>query len=728
MEPIADGARSEPIERTAPAPPAPGTVALAVAALLSGILVTWGLFASPAGRDGLRVKPEVPVTPMDEGLGAARNSPALAQDPTEARFVVMANRLDAPDFSCELQVSGDGGRGWRSIDPVPELPPGAEKCYSPEVAFGPDGTLYYLFVGLAGRGNEPIGAFLTTSIDRGRTFSQPQQVLGPLNFGVRMAIDTRTGPSGRMHLAWLHATSDPPLGGFGPPPNPIMTAYSDDGGKTFSRGVQVSDPGRQRVVAPSLAVGPNESVHIGYLDLQSDVRDYQGLEGPVWEGRWSLVLATSWNGGESYMAGSVVDEVVPPERVTLVFTMPPPSIAADETNVCVSWSDGRHGDSDALIRCSRNGSGAWEETRRLNTDSVGNGSSQYLPRLAFSPGGRLDAIFYDRRRDVDDIRADVYHTFSEDGGRSFGPNLKLTQRSSSSLIGQQYSHPSAEGKADFGSRLGLLSNDGAVIAAWTDTRNSTAGTGQDLFAAELGAASTNLLSRTVRWGGTGLLAAGAVLITARHRRRRGAGAPFHSVPHRRSSPDRGPHLSPQALTRRNGLVVALSVAFLMVGWWWVQPRQAATLPTSPPVISINVYDHGFKYDKQIPPGRVVFRFLSTGEVDHSPALIPLAEDVPPINEQLHGSVRRTVAPFAGIPTLRPGEQGTFAVDLAPGHRYALVDFAQGPDGRILALQGGSSEFRTAGPRTTVVDEPLAPSPSSTEVIKLKDCTRRTDGC
>lgn len=46
-----------------------------------------------------------------------------------------------------LHVSGDGGRSWAPIDPVPELPVGAEKCYGPEVAFDRNGVLHYLFVG-----------------------------------------------------------------------------------------------------------------------------------------------------------------------------------------------------------------------------------------------------------------------------------------------------------------------------------------------------------------------------------------------------------------------------------------------------------------------------------------------------------------------------------------------------------------------------------------------------
>ncbi|MDP9442397.1 MAG: glycoside hydrolase, partial [Actinomycetota bacterium] len=258
---------------------------------------------------------EMPATAVDLSRAPSHNSPLLVADPREPRFVALAHRIDAPDFGCALQLSGDGGRTWVPANPVPKLPAGAEKCYAPEVAFDGNGVLYYLFVGLAGRGNEPMGVYLTRSTNRGRTFAAPREVLGPFNFGVRMAVDPGTGRQGRLHLVWLHATSDPGLGAFGPPPNPIMAAYSDDGGRTFSKPFQVSDPERQRVVAPALALGPEREVYVAYYDLGADARDYHNLEGPVWEGTWSIVVARSSGSGRDFERGVLVDDaIVPPER------------------------------------------------------------------------------------------------------------------------------------------------------------------------------------------------------------------------------------------------------------------------------------------------------------------------------------------------------------------------------------------------------------------------------
>ena len=454
------------------------------ALLLAGLVAA---MAAPSAAAAPEVTSDVPVTAMNNAAGPANNSPQIVADPDEPDFVVAASRLDAPDFQCALQASSDGGRGWITVNPVPKLPKGVQKCYAPEVAFDGDGVLHYLFVGLRGRGNEAAGVFLTSSTDRGQHFTKPRRVLGPFNFGVRMAIDRGRGSRGRIHLAWLHSRSDPPLGGLGAPPNPIMSAYSDDGGMTFSKPVQVSDPARRFVVAPALAVGPGGEVHVGYYDLQDDARDYYGVSGPAWDGTWSLVASSSSDGGRRFSRGvNVDDRIRSSRRVMLIFTMPPASIAAGSERVCAAWTDARRGDDDALARCSADQGRRWGELRRLNDDGVGNGRSQYLPRLSISPGGRIDALFLDRRRDPNNNRYDAYYTYSADDGASFARNVRLTGFGSDSRIGQQYAVRSAKGQFEFGSRLGLLSQSSSVLAMWPDTHNSSPLTRQqDLFASEV---------------------------------------------------------------------------------------------------------------------------------------------------------------------------------------------------------------------------------------------------
>jgi hypothetical protein len=474
--------------------PRDGLVAHALAAIAAfAIIVVHVTLMPTAGAQGEQGTPEVladqPATAVDLQAQAARNSPDLAADPTDARVVALAYRLDVPDYSCALAMSGDGGRGWVPVEPVPVLPPGADKCYAPEVAFGDDGVLYYLFVGLQGEGNQAMGAFLTTSADRGQTFTEPRMVLGANRFGIRMAFDGQRGGQGRIHLAWLEATSPPPLAGLPSPPNPIMASYSDDGGATFTAPVQVSDPARQRVVAPAMTLAPDGTVHVLYYDLEDDAVDYQGLEGATWAGTWSLVLASSADGGATFGPSRVVDDqVVPPERVMLIFTMPPATLAADASGgVSVAWHDATEGDWDVWFRHSGDGGASWQGRVRLNDDPPSTGRHQYLPALSVAADGRIDAIFYDRRNDPENIRNEVFHTSSTDGGQTFAPNQLLSRMSFDSRIGPRYAVVSAQGLVEFGSRLALLPSDGETVMAWTDTRNTggdpTGGNlrGQDVY-------------------------------------------------------------------------------------------------------------------------------------------------------------------------------------------------------------------------------------------------------
>ncbi|MGQ0744968.1 MAG: hypothetical protein ACT4OS_11670 [Acidimicrobiales bacterium] len=415
----------------------------------------------------------------------ANNSPVVVADPGDPTFLVLANRLDAPDYSCAMHVSGDAGQSWTPVTPIAALPDGVDKCYSPEVAIDGRGRVHFLFLGLAGDGNLPVGGYLTTSEDRGRTFSAPRQVLEGVNFAARMAVDPTRGQGGRIHIAWLRAGAPPGLGSLGTSDNPILAMYSDDGGETFSEPVRVSDPKRPRSVAPALALGPDGAVHIAYYDLLDDARDYQGLDGPVWEGNWQLVLASSFNGGMRFGAGAVVEpEVVPHERVMVIFTMPPAALAVGGDQVCLSWTDARHGDADVLARCSADRGRTWAGAERVNDDPLATGRWQYLPRLGIAPGGRIDAVFYDRRDDPENVANDVSYAFSTDGGRTFSPRLKLnTTGSSSSLIGQQYAVPSAGDRYDFGFRIALLSRPDDLFTAWADTHLSAPDTmSQDILA------------------------------------------------------------------------------------------------------------------------------------------------------------------------------------------------------------------------------------------------------
>jgi hypothetical protein len=169
----------------------------------------------------------------------------------------------------------------------------------------------------------------------------------------------------------------------------------------------------------------------------------------------------------------VVDDALEPaERVLLIFTMPPPVLAADDAgNAYVGWKDARHGDADVFVARSRDAGAHWSQPVRVNDDPTGNGKSQLLPQLDVAPGGRVDAVFLDRRDSDHNVDQHVYYAASADRGESFGANQQLTRFASSSQVGQRYAIKSARGRAVLGVRVGVVAHPRGAPGAWPGTRH-----------------------------------------------------------------------------------------------------------------------------------------------------------------------------------------------------------------------------------------------------------------
>lgn len=151
------------------------------------------------------------------------------------------------------------------------------------------------------------------------------------------------------------------------------------------------------------------------------------------------------------------------------------------------------------------------------------------------------------------------------------------------------------------------------------------------------------------------------------------------------------------LARRLATVATAGLALVAPG---CQSRasEVTALPPGPHVVEVQMTEYSFRYPPAVPAGRVLFRVRNAGREAHSLSLLPLTDDVPPIDQQLRGSRRLGIVPFAGVGTRRPGDRTTFAADLAPGLRYAIVCFLVGDDGQPHALRGMASEFRTGEAR------------------------------
>ncbi|MBA3746211.1 MAG: exo-alpha-sialidase [Solirubrobacterales bacterium] len=421
-----------------------------------------------------------------------------------------AARVDAPTYSCSLHVSFDGGGRWTPTPiPAPRGETGA-KCFAADAAFASDGVLYVTYVTLKGRANAPDAAWISRSTDGGKTLEDPVRApLGKRAFQVRITADP-SSPK-RIFLTWLKADA---LGlyTFSNTGNPIMAIRSDDGGVNWTNPTRVSSTARARVVAPSPAAGKAAGeINVLYLDLGDDALDYggghRGQGGPAYDGDWQLVLARSTDNGATWKE-SVVERAITPTQRFIVFTPPFPSIAVDRDSgrTYAAFHDGRGGDADVLLWSLARGGSDWSGPVRVNDTRRGDGTAQYLPKLAVAPNGRLDVLYYDRRADGTNVLNEVSLQASHDEGKTFTPRVKVSDRAFSSRIGSglERSLP------DIGSRLALLSTDTRAYGVWTDTRGGSVRTGkQDLARGVVGFNDPPRLSDTAK---TGLRLGGVMLI------------------------------------------------------------------------------------------------------------------------------------------------------------------------------------------------------------------------
>ncbi|GAC1329932.1 MAG: hypothetical protein NVSMB17_06770 [Candidatus Dormibacteria bacterium] len=446
-----------------------GALLLLVAAAGTAVLVM-----APARQ--LEVSPAVLVTGGGgKAIIEAHNTPSIAVDPADDRHLVLAEKLDRPRFGCRVHVSWDGGSRWE--DSQVQLPPGRDTCFIPDVAFS-RGNVLLLFLTLNTQtrdplsgGNDPNGTYISSSADGGRTFAPPITLNGPDNLQPRLAVDRG---SDRIYIVYLQGSplqNDTPLG-LGPPPNPLMASSSTDGGRSFGPPVQVNDPRRARVGAPSVAVAPNGDLLVLYQDSRDDLEDYNNKAAPF-QGTFELVLARSSDHGTTFRE-SVVDNAEVRPHPFLIYLPPTPSLAVapEGRDVYAAWSDARGGAADVLIRHSSDGGRTWAAPRRVN--DRGSGPESYeLPALAASSAGTVECMYYAFKGAVP--RGHVEYAVSADGGNRFGSRTRVSADFDATI---GVPSPRDLGASDFGARLAMVRLRSGTLLAWADTIQGSRDTGR----------------------------------------------------------------------------------------------------------------------------------------------------------------------------------------------------------------------------------------------------------
>jgi hypothetical protein len=318
----------------------------------------------------------------------------------------------------------------------------------------------------------------------------------------------------RVWLSWVHAgpaTLDNQLGLI-PGDNPIEVVRSEDGGRTFSPPVRVSEPDR-RVIQPTLlapAAGGNRVV-VGALDLNDDLADYQashdGQTPPDPRLRWRIVAWTSEDGGATFGPTSVVAADLPVPQLIIADLGPTPGFAADARSgrLYAAWDAGRGEARNCYVAASDDGGRTWSRAVTVGPTK----GEQVLPAVSVAPDGRVDVLFYDRSRS--EFLQEAVLASSSDGGRTFRWTTVSDGATDSRVgLGAQQGVPMQ------GDNLALLSRDDDLLAFWADTsRGSQVAPAQDLAVVEVDLGGGGRRPAVVAVGLTLLFAAAALFAVSR---------------------------------------------------------------------------------------------------------------------------------------------------------------------------------------------------------------------
>lgn len=514
------------------------------AATLLTLSMSTGASAAPPPRVDAAV--QVTRTPSEVRGHAV---PAVATHPRDDRIVAVGE-ADAYSSRCSVRVSTDAGLTWTATPVIPQddaWPNCVYANFGPivDVAFGPDGTLYYAY-----SGQDPATyrsrMFLARSSDLGRTFTtirlpwvEPDLSKGQFGADALPTVVVDPNDADRIYVGWMSNNgtwnlSETVLEGkeyfWDVTSRPYVVA-SQDGGRTFSDPVDVAGDVAGWMSEPHLTVGADSEVFAFFGENVKAPKDApEGTEAPPAH----LYRAVSRDGGRSYTQQTL--HTRPGKADSDWLSAPSPGVDVRTGDVYFVWEETAEGAPKVVFRRSSDGGETWSAPVQLNDAEPQREWSfnEFFSSLTVAPNGRIDVAWYDWRNDLtfkegseENAFQDVYLTYSEDHGRTWAPNIRVTDRAIDRRIGLWDT-------GDVQGPIGLASTDRAAYVAWDDTRNGNERTmTQDIYFARVRFASPDLVfaeSTDVRqsrllWGVVGAAAAfalgGLVLIVGTWWARRG---------------------------------------------------------------------------------------------------------------------------------------------------------------------------------------------------------------
>lgn len=494
--------------------------ALLVVAVASVLALLGALAAQAASSTDVQANsPQVSTDPGSDTTAVfptnKQNEPTIAVSPVDSSYLIAGSNdeqlqppcgpgairgLTAPANDCSffpnvgtdgVYTSSDGGTTWTNRGLLPGFSDAGGPLISdgdPVIVYGPkpDGKggfsyangprAYYSSLasyatGQATGGQTPELLSVSTSDDDGVSWSDPV-IAAKANgyvFNDKETIWADDNPDspffGRVYVSWTQFRDIPGCA------EPIMTAYSADGGATWSRPKQLSPSqncglgGRQGSVIRTAA---NGTVYAVWED--SDINGSK------------QVVAISRNGGVSWTRPTTIAHVndissngdkIPGSNFRIDSFA---SLAVDQSSgaAYVAWAQlsGTGSTATASIVVSKSADGGMTWSTPVAASNPADGFA-FFQGLDVAPNGRID-LAYQAQKTTDpttygtgNATIDSYYTSSSDGGATWSTSTKVSTASSDPAASAQNNLA----RQFWGDYNTLVSTDSAAWFIYTDSRS-----------------------------------------------------------------------------------------------------------------------------------------------------------------------------------------------------------------------------------------------------------------
>ena len=400
---------------------------------------------APTFANGRATRPQVQrVVDVSQDTTAQNETPLAVNPLNPNNWITGANDWNFND-GCAVNATFDGGRTWTPTLPNGFIPgltaftndpavPGTgsyDAAGDPYVAFGPNGTAYFVCQAFGFSSPFPIALLLSRSTDGGRTWlaggtTQPLTLVSAWNGNGKsrggngqfpdhesLVVDnSSTSPFlGSIYVTWVQ------FNGFQGSHSPVLVGISRDGGSSFQAPVKVTKGPVRNNQDARIVVGPDGTL---YLTFDNGIQGGKGTANYVSASRdggqtWSAPFAfTIYNNPVCLFPPSCFN--IPGGAFRAPGSYPAPAFDAARNRLDVVYSDI---DTDGGAKVFVTWAPANDLTHWSTPTVVAPGSGdRFGAELSATPGGRLDVMFDDRSYSGNTL-VDVTYATSDDGGATW---------------------------------------------------------------------------------------------------------------------------------------------------------------------------------------------------------------------------------------------------------------------------------------------------------------------